>query len=251
MEHTEVTGKDLIAMGFAPGHWFSKALEHINAEQLQGQALSQYLEQYKAPPQQSLHAQAVDFNLNISADNALEEDNIAKVRETMQKVMRTPTVVGGAVMPDACPAGPVGTIPVGGVVVAKNAIHPGMHSADICCSVMLTDFGKMEPKQLMDAAHAATHFGPGGRDRSTQFRYPKELLEAFEANYFLRGKDMEKMARSHLGTQGDGNHFLYVGRSASTGNTMLVTHHGSRGPGAMLYQKGHARGRADAEGYFA
>ena len=27
--------------------------------------------------------------------------------------MRTPTLVDGAVMPDACPAGPKGTIPVG------------------------------------------------------------------------------------------------------------------------------------------
>ena len=58
----------------------------------------------------------------------------------MQTLMKTPTIVDGAIMPDACPAGPNGTIPVGGVAVAKNAIHPGMHSADICCSVMLNRF---------------------------------------------------------------------------------------------------------------
>ena len=33
--------------------------------------------------------------------------------------MKTPTLVGGAVMPDACPTGREGLIPVGGVVVAK------------------------------------------------------------------------------------------------------------------------------------
>jgi hypothetical protein len=52
-------------------------------------------------------------------------------------------------MPDACPTGPEGQIPVGGVVVAKNAIHPGFHSADICCSVMLTDFGKAILKRFL------------------------------------------------------------------------------------------------------
>ncbi|MEJ7667100.1 MAG: RtcB family protein [Hymenobacter sp.] len=46
------------------------------------------------------------------------------------------------------------------------------------------------------------------------------------------------MAQEHLGTQGNGNHFLYVGTQASTGDTVLVTHHGSRGVGALLYKTG-------------
>ena len=75
---------------------------------------------------------------------------------------------------------------VGGVAVAKNAIHPGMHSADICCSVMLTDFGKADPKEILDAAHANTHFGPGGRERDSQFRFPTELkLYVFRINIQL------------------------------------------------------------------
>lgn len=141
-------------------------------------------------------------------------------------------------MPDACPSGPKGTIPVGGVVVTKNAIHPGMHSADICCSVMLTDFGKVEPVKVLDAAHRITHFGYGGRSAEHQFDLPEELEEAFRSNSFLKDEKSRKMAKSHLGTQGDGNHFLFVGRSASTGHTMMVTHHGSRGVGAHLYKKG-------------
>ena len=32
--------------------------------------------------------------------------------------------------------------------------------------------------------------------------------------------------------------FLFVGVSKNTGHTMLITHHGSRKPGAMLYKKG-------------
>ena len=74
---------------------------------------------------------------NIRAEEEVEVENVESVERTMEKVMKTPTVVNGAVMPDACPSGPEGTIPVGGVVVTKNTIHPGMHSADISCSVML------------------------------------------------------------------------------------------------------------------
>lgn len=236
--NTKITGKDLINLGYRQGKWMQEALIYINENQLQGNALQSYLEQYKLPDPLPLHSKPLDFSINIKAENELEEDNVSKVINSMQTLMKTPTLVNGAIMPDACPTGPDGTIPVGGVAVAKNAIHPGMHSADICCSVMLTDFGKVNPKDVLNAAHANTHFGPGGRDRNTQFRFPKELLEAFENNYFLKDQQMIQAARAHLGTQGDGNHFLFVGTSKKTGNTMLVTHHGSRGPGARLYTKG-------------
>jgi tRNA-splicing ligase RtcB len=49
---------------------------------------------------------------------------------------------------------------------------------------------------------------------------------------------MTDVAIKHFGTQGDGNHFFYVGRVASTGQVALVTHHGSRKPGALLYKLG-------------
>ena len=235
---TQITGNDLIALGFRQGKWMKDAIQYINTNTLSEVELSNYLEQFKSPDPIGLHTKSVDFAINIKAENELEKDNVFKVVNSMQTLMKTPTLVGGAIMPDACPTGPDGIIPVGGVAVAKNAIHPGMHSADICCSVMLTDFGKADPKVILDAAHANTHFGPGGRDRDSQFRFPKELLDAFESNVFLKDKQMIQIARTHLGTQGDGNHFLFVGKSKKTGNTMMITHHGSRGPGARLYDKG-------------
>ena len=235
-EAINITGSKLIDLGFIPGKWFKDALEQINENQLEGEAMLAYLEQFKREPELELHAEPIPFMKNIKAENEMEKENIISVINTMNIVMKTPTVVAGAIMPDACPTG-AGTIPVGGVVVTKNAIHPGMHSADICCSVMLTDFGKTEPKEILDAAFSITHFGPGGRERNDQFRFPTELLEAFEGNRMLNDKDMIQMARKHLGTQGDGNHFLFVGKSAKTGNTMMVTHHGSRGVGAMLFKR--------------
>mgnify|MGYP001944741967 CR=1 FL=1 len=235
---TKTTGKTLIDLGFKQAKWFKEAIVHINENKLEGNDMLNYLEQFKAPDTIDLHAKPIEFAINIKAESNLEETNVNSVINTMETLMKTPTLVAGAIMPDACPAGPNGTIPVGGVAVAKNAIHPGMHSADICCSVMLTDFGKADPKDILDAAHASTHFGPGGRDRDSQFRFPKELLNAFESNWFLNDGNMIQTARAHLGTQGDGNHFLFVGTSKKTGNTMLVTHHGSRAPGAKLYTKG-------------
>ena len=236
--YTEITGKALIEFGLRSGKYFPEVINHVNENKLTGEELSAYLEQFRLPPEIDLHEMHAPLTINIKAENELETTNVESVIKSMEVLLKTPTLVAGIIMPDACPTGPAGIIPVGGVAVAKNAIHPGMHSADICCSVMLTDFGKIDPKKVMDAAHSITHFGPGGRDRDNQFRFPAELLAAFESNDFLKDGKMIQTARTHLGTQGDGNHFLFIGKSKNTGNTMMITHHGSRGVGARLYSKG-------------
>ncbi len=230
-----ITGNDLIEMGYRTGKWFKEALNYINAEKLSGDALKAYLD--NAQPVQILpHQEAKPYEVNILADNELEEVNVKRVCESMDELMKVPTLTKGAIMPDACPTGPVGHIPVGGVAVAKNAIHPAMHSADICCSVMMTSFGHVDPKLVLDAAHSITHFGPGGRDEYCDM--PKSLSDKIAENDFLNNDRSIMLSRKHLGTQGDGNHFLYVGRSEQTGETIMVTHHGSRGFGANLYKHG-------------
>lgn len=181
-----------------------------------------------------------DF-LEDSVENDLERENHRAVIEHMDVLMRVPVVTAGAVMPDACPSGNApGTIPVGGVV-ASRAIHPGMHSADICCSMAVSVFKRKEHVgKVLDAAQKVTHFGPGGR-KDVDALHPKELLrliENFDANPFLKG--LEDYAKFHFMTQGDGNHFLYVGEVASTGEMAVVTHHGSRGFGGQLYKRGKA-----------
>jgi len=233
-----INGNHLIELGFRPSKWFNEAIQHINENQLSENEMKIYLEKFRSPDPIPLHAEPKDFIINIRPEHANETDNVEKVINTMKVLMKTPTLISGAIMPDACPTGPEGQIPVGGVVVAKNAIHPGFHSADICCSVMLTDFGKADPKEVLDAAHSITHFGYGGRPRGEQMPMSQELMDAFRENSFLNDEKLISIARSHMGTQGDGNHFLFVGTSKNTGNTMMVTHHGSRAPGAALYDKG-------------
>ncbi|MEJ2001580.1 MAG: RtcB family protein [Maritimibacter sp.] len=239
-----VTGEHLKDWGHRPGKQFPALLAKANEMRAEGLGLVRIRQELEgdlvpAPQQMSLRAPGeVAFEENIDTGNADEQDNIGKVRATMTELMRTPTIEAGAIMPDACPAGPVGTIPVGGVAAARNALHPGMHSADICCSVMITDMGQIDPKAVLDAAQSVTHFGPGGRSQGKRFTTSLKLLDAFRVNAFLNNPKVLRMAQEHMGTQGDGNHFLFVGRSRKTGRTAIVTHHGSRGPGAVLYQLG-------------
>jgi RNA-splicing ligase RtcB len=229
-----ITGKDLIEMGYSPNKLFKKIIDYANVNNVSGDDLRDYIDSIQ-PEYVEPHSEPIAFYKNISAETIEEQDNVNMVLRDMNSLMNTPTIVTGAIMPDACPTSD-GQIPVGGVVVTKNAIHPSMHSADICCSVMVTNFGIMNPKIVLDAAHSITHFGPGGRLEYSDL--PDELTDKILSNMFLKTEKSVFLSKSHLGTQGDGNHFLFVGISKNTGETMMVTHHGSRGFGANLYKEG-------------
>lgn len=231
-----ITGKTLIDLGYKPAQWFSEAIEHANKNDLKGNNLKNYLKDILPPPLIEPFKTPLRYIKNIRAEHEEEISNIQKVFNTMDVLMKTPTIVKGVVMPDACPTGEIGQIPVGCVVAAKNAIHPSMHSADICCSVMMTNLGNVEPKTVLDAAHNITHFGFGGRE--DLFELTNELKEKIKDNPFLNDNKSIFLSETQLGTQGDGNHFLFIGKSENTGETIMVTHHGSRGFGAYLYKKG-------------
>ena len=237
---TEIlSGQDLIDAGLQQGKWFRAALLAANAVLSEGGSIEDALAvaQSHAPPAPiRLHALgAVPFFSTMDVETPEEAANLASVSASMFELMRTPVVRAGAIMPDACPAGPPGTIPVGGVV-ASEGIHPGMHSADICCSMAISVFPGVDPAALLDAVQAVTHFGPGGRPRGKQLRPSDEVMAGFAGNPLLA--DLSSAAIEHFGTQGDGNHFAFVGTMKSSGETALVTHHGSRRPGAKLYVKG-------------
>ncbi|MEO0359903.1 MAG: RtcB family protein [Pseudomonadota bacterium] len=232
-----VTAKDLLALGWEQGRELGDALRYLNGAGLSPDAAADWAKSNRPAPKLTLQT-APDYAFHLEAETEEEAENAANVRATMDALMTTPTIRAGAVMPDACPAGAEGTIPVGGVATAENAIHPGMHSADICCSVMVSEFRGVDPKTLLDAAQKVTHFGPGGRADGLRFTVPLPLLDAFRENAFLSDEKIVAAAQEHMGTQGDGNHFAFVGVSKANGTACLVTHHGSRGPGAGLYKLG-------------
>lgn len=243
-----ITGADLISMGFSPAKWFGSALSEINAKRMSqsqaarhAQAIVDAIEKAEAERlarQIPLHAQPAPFHINLTADTDEERSNLAAVEATFTKLMLTPVLERGVVMPDACPAGPLGTITVGGVIAARNAVLPGAHSADICCSMTASMLNDADPKEVLDALHKVSHFGPGGRPRHEEFPLPLDLRERFANNEILSKGRIPGAARSQLGSVGDGNHFVGVWVSKATGKTTIVSHFGSRGPGAMLYKAG-------------
>ncbi|WP_068951706.1 RtcB family protein [Pararhizobium polonicum] len=189
-----------------------------------------------------LRTNTLPFGQFIEPETDDEIINVHAVIQHMDVLLRVPTISKAAVMPDACPSGSTpGTIPVGGVVAAKDAIHPGFHSADICCSMAVTFFKRNDAvADMLDASVASTHFGPGKRSGSEVGKNKElaQLIGKFEKNFFLKG--LEAHAEQHFMTQGDGNHFLYIGETESDHRRALVTHHGSRGLGAQVYKRGLA-----------
>lgn len=240
----DITGKTLIEWGFQPGHWFAEGIKTAQAIADAGGTdleIRTAVARIQPPADVPLNrAGAIEHFMNIEPEGDHEIANVASVNQHMIELMRLPTVRAGAVMPDACPSGHApGTIPVGGVIATENAIHPGMHSADICCSMAVSVFkGAADPTAILDAGMRLSHFGGGGRPRGAQVHPPTEVMKAFAENAMLA--PLMSAAIEHFATQGDGNHFFYVGRVRSTGDIALVTHHGSRKPGAMLYKAGMA-----------
>lgn len=240
---TKFTGNSLIQWGFKPGKWFGEAIDLANSLYDDGwntKAIKDRIAELEPAPvvTQSPRTNTLPFSVFLEPENDVERANLDQCIMQMDENMRVPTVRKGTVMPDACPAGPA---PVGSVIATENAIHPGWHSPDICCSMALTVFKRdMDLSLLLDTAFNITHFGPGGR-RDT-WRLPSVLGAQMDDNPFLQNriKKHGDVAETNLGTQGDGNHFLFIGRLRSTGKPAIVTHHGSRGVGALLYKRGMA-----------
>ena len=235
-------------LGYTYDRWMPVALEKINAlaaeqGELTDDQVHAVIAKILASPQfkkQAWRSAPSPLYINLErkastgdADSHYLADNYQQVVLTMSQLMRLPTIEAGAVMPDACPAG---AICVGGVVAARNAIHPAFHSADVCCSMSLTEFNTTDAKAVLDAAMQVTHFGPTARPEPQPM--PEALVERLASNPLTRS--LMGSAVRDFATQGDGNHFLFVGTSKRTGNVCVVTHHGSRSLGAKLYKHGMA-----------
>lgn len=164
------------------------------------------------------------LSINLSSEN---EGNYDQCVTAMQDCLATPYTIRGQLLPDACPAG---VIPVGGVIASRR-LHPGYHSADVACSLVASLTNARSTEQVWNDYREATHFGAGGRP---DLLPPIWLMEQMQANRFL--ENLLGFAEMDFGTQGDGNHFGFVGTSETNGYTTLITHHGSRRLGARMYK---------------
>ena len=102
-----IDGNTLIAWGFRPGRWFRDALETASFMRAGGaddDAIFVALQALQ-PIETLMRTNGLQFSMLIDAENELERANIAAVAQHMDALMRVPTIVAGAVMPDACPSG--------------------------------------------------------------------------------------------------------------------------------------------------
>ena len=261
-----ITGNTLIERGWRTGPILGRALRRARVLLAEGVSVEEVLRRIErefpkvSPPWREMLSKPTPWREAMLVTSREDGENLGKVRVLMDELMCTPVIVRGAIMPDACPAG-MGraTIPVGGAIVSKG-IHPGAHSADICCSMSVSLFQSERPTgELLDAIMSSTRFGQGGRPRNDRVAHPV-VKERVWSNSFL--KDLQHYAEIHMADQGDGNHFAYLGaldlsaeelatlrgrghddladRIEAVGGRCkaLVTHHGSRGLGARVYKRG-------------
>ncbi len=172
------------------------------------------------------------------------------VIEQMDRVMRLPPAIKGAVMPDAHYGY---AMPIGGVVGMLNAVSPSFVGYDIDCRMMVS-FLDISPVEFMGAKFGlfedmkdVSRFGVGVKfDPPHQHEVMDDPL--WDELPYL--KNFKSLAASQLGTSGGGNHFFdaLIGTVEAPndwipfGNQFvaIMTHSGSRGVGhkmATYYQK--------------
>jgi tRNA-splicing ligase RtcB len=162
----------------------------------------------------------------------------------MEQACRLPMAVAGALMPDAH----VGYgLPIGGVLALENAVVPYAVGVDIACRMKLSvvDIPPIElinrGNRFEEVLQRGTRFGIGCEHEKPQDH--AVLDRDWEITRVTREK--KDIARRQLGTSGSGNHFVEFGTlrlahdapdlGLSAGEyTALLSHSGSRGPGAAV-----------------
>ncbi len=171
----------------------------------------------------------------------------------MENALQLPMAIAGALMPDAH----MGYgLPIGGVLATDQAVIPYAVGMDIACrmklSVLDLPLNQLRQKRevLMGAMEAETRFGAGGVFRP--HRHHAVLDEDWGFSSVVKAN--KKKASDQLGTSGSGNHFAEFGElhvleawgDMPPGHYVaLLTHSGSRGPGAAV--AGHFSKLASAQ----
>ncbi|ARS41529.1 RNA-splicing ligase RtcB [Sphingobacteriaceae bacterium GW460-11-11-14-LB5] len=267
--NNNITGKNLIALGYSEGKIVGLALAILNENfrDIEEKELLALFKKVKDYPESflddevlSVLAAAVIEEANPKSDETIALINNAKeysifgadyieegARNQMNIAMKLPVSVAGALMPDAHQGY---GLPIGGVLATRNAIIPYGVGVDIGCRMALSIFDIPEKHYFgKDAMYkreliAFTKFGAGqnfnGREKADH-----DVLEneAFNSTAFL--KNLHGKAWAQLGSSGGGNHFVEWGiidfaerdeiLNIDKGRYVaLLTHSGSRGLGATI-----------------
>ena len=126
-------------------------------------------------------------------------------------------------------------VPIGGVVVYKDALSPSGVGFDIGCGnkAVLTDMPGAEARArigaLMDAIAGRLSFGMGQKNKE---RVDSDVFERDEWRLPVAGK-LKALARDQLGTIGSGNHYVDLFTDEQD-RVWVGVHFGSRGLGHKL-----------------
>lgn len=170
-------------------------------------------------------------------------------RQQIEAACRLPVARAAALMPDAHSGY---GLPIGGVLACENAVVPYAVGVDIACRMKLTITDlPVEPLERNDPAECreldaalkkGTVFGTGGRWNRPQ-DHPV-MDEDWSVTAVTR--EVRDKAWVQLGTSGSGNHFVEwgvvnlptgLGHVESGRYVALLSHSGSRGPGAAICQR--------------
>ena len=167
----------------------------------------------------------------------------------IENACRLPVAVAAALMPDAHSGY---GLPIGGVLACDNAVIPYGVGVDIACRMKLTitdlpaslleKNNASECRELDRSLEKGTCFGAGG----TWQRPHDHAVMDEDWTVTAITRQVKDKARKQLGTSGSGNHFVEWGVvtlpsdefGVAAGNyAALLSHSGSRGPGAMTCKR--------------
>jgi tRNA-splicing ligase RtcB len=255
-------GDEVIKLGYKPGKEIGLALHAANQALANGatlEAIEGMLNSILATPSDflfdpvfgTLAAEVVDQRApRVTAIEAVAprpyqvwgQDQIdPNAIEQMDRAVRLPIAVRGALMPDAH----VGYgLPIGGVLATKNAVIPYAVGVDIACRMRMTIYAcsshhfDQKRERFRTALEAGTLFGAGKRWEQNRDHAVMEDPLWREHPIARRFRDI---AWNQLGSSGSGNHFAEFGMltleqplvtpdfTVDTGRYIaLLTHSGSR-----------------------
>ncbi|MDF2435909.1 MAG: RNA-splicing ligase RtcB [Bacteroidota bacterium] len=268
MKKLNITGKDLVKIGFPQSKAIGFAMEAIEKNLLKKtrrQVLTQLKKVVTSPGEFILDpvwthvANELQLTLEIKnkrsalletpdqyaiyGANQIEQGALTQ----METAMRLPVTVGGALMPDAHQGY---GLPIGGVLAVRNAVIPYGVGVDIGCRMCLTIYDLPESalagneiafkRELV----AATKFGAGKGFQGNE-RADHAVLDKAEFNLIPFIRNLKQKAYEQLGSSGGGNHFVEWGilemleddkelKIPKGKYVALLSHSGSRGLGATI-----------------
>ena len=254
-------GNTLLQLGFRPGKAVGRALKAAETAQAGGATLVETLETLErvlAAPDEYLNdplygpvaealyeqqARPVTYNLSNAAPyHVWGADGIEPgAMQQMQRAVRLPVALRGALMPDAHQGY---GLPIGGVLATNNSVIPYAVGVDIACRMRMTVFDAsphilgQKRDRFRAILEEQTCFGAG---MTWDTPREHEVMDDPLWQTHPVARRFRDTAWHQLGTSGSGNHFVEFG--ALNVHSEIETPQGIIPPGRFLAVLSHSGSR--------